>query len=108
MQANVIDLLLLLNRDVEIVRLQLGRALLAREKSAGTQDHHQHQSGSKDHIAVLSNVMRCQETIADLCAEGIERSSQSFSQDSVKRPDEERADNCAEDIAHPAEDDGRE
>src|SRR4051812_41392347 len=107
MLAHVIDVLLFLNHDPEIVRLQLSRALLAREKTAWTQDHHQYESKSEDQIAVLPHVMRCQEAIADLGAKGIERSGQSFSQDSIKRPDEERADNCTEDIAHAAEDNGR-
>ena len=108
MLADIEQVLLFLDGDVIRVRLQLGRALLTREESAGPQEHHQHQGETEDDVPILPDVVAGKPVAADLFAEGIERHGQPFGQDAVERSDQHCPDDRAEDVADAAENDRRE
>ena len=77
MRAHVVQILLLLDRDVFAFRLQLCRSLLAGEETARSQEHHQHQRQTEDQIAIFTDVVIGQKIIANLVAKGIQRASES-------------------------------
>src|SRR3954453_1875355 len=108
MLKDVEQVLLFLDDNVLRFRLQLSRALLAREEPARSQEHHQYQSETEDDGGAPPDFGAGEPVAADSLAQGIEWHGQAFGEDAVERSDQHCSDNRAVHIANAAENDRRE